>query len=124
MNRALIFSVSLALGLALAACSPTVREVEVIKTIEVLIPVTVPCDVKVAEPAYHDTPEALAAAPDIFEAMKLRIAGRGQGRDEVRELRAALSVCTGVSIGGDNDPSTTPTTRGSVEAQPDPVTAP
>lgn len=122
MRKALVFSVVLATALALSACAPTVREVEVIKTVEVLVPVPIYCNVNAGPaPTYVDSPEALEAAPNLFEAMKLRIAGRGQSRDRERELEAALEVCRGISIGGDNDASTTTPTRGPVEAQSDPL---
>lgn len=93
MTRASLFSIVLAVGLA--ACSTKPSPQIQIQPIEVLIPVPISCNVEVAEPVYYDSPEALEAAPDLFEAMKLRIAGRGQVRDEVRELRAALEVCKG-----------------------------
>lgn len=61
---------------------------------EVRVPVAVACDPDIGpEPAYVDTPEAIAAAPDIFARTVLLVAGRVQriARDEVKT--AALDEC-------------------------------
>ena len=88
MKRLIILAV-----LALAACAPK-PPVERIVVQEVKIPVPVPCDPQIGpEPLYADNPEALAAAPDILEAVRLRAIGRFEriARDLVKT--AALDGC-------------------------------
>lgn len=81
------------LALSLAACAkpdPIIRYV----TTEVQVPVSVPCDPDIGpEPAYVVTPEAVAAAPDIYALTVLLLAERLQrvSRDEVKT--AALDGC-------------------------------
>ncbi len=88
----------LALAL-LAACAHTPRPAPepVIVTKEVKVPVAVPlpkCSATLpAEPVYADTPEALNAAPNIFERVKLLLAGRLQRIQRELELEAALGTC-------------------------------
>ena len=82
--------------LALGACAPRPAPEPIVRTVEVRVPVPVPCRPDVGpEPVYADSPEALAAAPDVFEAMKLRIAGRDQRRGREAVLSAALAGCAG-----------------------------
>ena len=76
MNRVLILS-----ALLLASCGtnakPAPEPVVVFK--EVKVPVAIACDPDIGpEPAYVDTPEAIAAAPDIFARTVLLVAGRVQ----------------------------------------------
>lgn len=79
--------------LALAACahSPTPQ----IRTVEVRVPVAVPCPVDLPEPNYSDTDAALLAAPDIFERVKLLLAGREERAAQDRMERAARTACEG-----------------------------
>ena len=91
MKRALIAAV-----LLLASCNsapkPTPEPVVVFK--EVRVPVAVPCNPDIGpEPAYVDTPEAIAMAPDIYARTVLLVAGRLQriARDGVKT--AALDEC-------------------------------
>lgn len=84
MNRALILSV-----LLLASCETNAKPAPepVVQIVEVKVPVAVACDPDVGpEPAYVDTAEAIAAAPDIFARTVLLVAGRVQriARDEVK----------------------------------------
>ena len=91
MNRVLILS-----ALLLASCGtnakPAPEPVVVFK--EVKVPVAVACSPDIGpEPAYVDTAEAIAAAPDIFARTVLLVAGRVQriARDQVKT--AALDEC-------------------------------
>lgn len=91
MNRALILS-----ALLLASCTPTPMPAPepVVQIVEVKVPIAVPCEPEIGpDPAYVDTAEAIAAAPDIFARTVLLLAGRIQriARDEVKS--AALEEC-------------------------------
>lgn len=91
MNRVLILS-----ALLMAACTPTPRPAPepVVQLVEVRVPVAIACYPDIGpEPAYVDTPEAIAMAPDIFARTVLLLAGRVQriARDEVKT--AALEEC-------------------------------
>lgn len=92
----------LAVGLAvalLAACAPQPAPEPIVRTVEVHIPVPTPCDPDIGpEPVFADSTEALAAAPDIFEAMKLRVVGRLQRIAWAGVLTAALDGCGGRSV--------------------------
>lgn len=89
MTRLLIPLILLFL-LAACASTPATPPEPIVQTIEVKVPVPVDCQGEIGPvPVYADSPEALAAAADIFEAIKLRIAGRGQRIDRERELMAA-----------------------------------
>lgn len=71
--------------------------VEVVRTVEVKVPVAVACPALAdigADPAYVDSPEALRAAPDIYEATRLLIAGRAQRMQRLAEYAAAKLSCT------------------------------
>jgi hypothetical protein len=106
--RAFVFSITLAIALTVSACAKPVAPEPIIRTVEVLVPVPIPCAVTVPEVAYDDAPEILGVAPNIFEAMKLRIAGREQSRHVERELRAALEVCRGGPSHGTSETTTAP----------------
>nr|WP_314122871.1 hypothetical protein [uncultured Brevundimonas sp.] len=91
MNRALILS-----ALLLASCGTTAKTAPepIVRTVEVKVPVAIACDPDIGpDPAYVDTAEAIAAAPDIFARTVLLLAGRIQriARDEVKT--AALAEC-------------------------------
>lgn len=75
-------------GSMCATPEPTIR------TVEVKIPVAVPCKVDVGpEPQYVDTDAALKAAPDLFARVKLLVAGRLQRIQRDLEKSAALKAC-------------------------------
>ena len=79
-------------ALALAACAtaPAPR----IVTREVEIPVAVACAADPGPaPAYADAPAAVIAAGDIFERVKLLLAGRAERDARLSELGAALAGC-------------------------------
>ena len=91
MNRVLILS-----ALLVASCNtgPKIAPEPVVQIVEVKMPVAIACDPDIGpEPAYVDTPEAIAIAPDIFARTVLLVAGRVQriARDEVKT--AALDEC-------------------------------
>lgn len=91
MNRVLILS-----ALLVAGCSSTPKPAPepVVRIVEVKVPVAVACSPDIGpEPAYVDTPGAIATAPDIFARTVLLLAGRVQriARDEVKT--AALDEC-------------------------------
>ncbi|HEV2365065.1 MAG TPA: hypothetical protein VGS12_12810 [Caulobacteraceae bacterium] len=61
---------------------------------DVKIPVAVSCAADPGpDPAYVDTPSALGSAADLFERVKLLLAGRDQRIEREGELKAALSGC-------------------------------
>lgn len=80
-----------ALALTLTACATAPEPRIITRTVDV--PVSVPCAVSVTEPAYVDTDEAIAGAPDIYELSKLFKAGRLQRIGALGEYRAAVSGC-------------------------------
>lgn len=91
MKRAVIAAVLLLASCNSARKSPP-EPVVVFK--EIRVPVAVPCNPDIGpEPAYVDTPEAIAMAPDIYARTVLLIAGRLQriARDGVKT--AALDEC-------------------------------
>ena len=91
MTRALILS---ALLLASCTSAPKPAPGPIVQTVEVKVPIAVACEPDIGpEPAYVDTAEAIAAAPDIFARVVLLVAGRIQriARDEVKT--AALAEC-------------------------------
>ena len=84
-------------ALALAACAHT-GEPEV-RTVEVMVPVDDPACARAAverlgaAPAYPDTPEALRAAPNLFERVKLLLAGRELRMAREAAITDALEAC-------------------------------
>lgn len=80
--------------LALAACATTPPRIET-RVVEVKVPVPVPCAVDVPPPVYSDTDEALRAAPDIFERVKLLLAGRLERDAHDQTEIAARAACNG-----------------------------
>ena len=93
MTRALLL-----VCVSMAACAPRPAPQPIVRTVTVNVPVPIPCRPDVGpEPLYPDNPEALAAAADIFEAMKLRIAGRTERAAREAVLKAALAGCAAAS---------------------------
>lgn len=80
--------------LTLTACASTPPRVEV-RTVTVQVPVAVPCVVDVPAPVYSDTDEALLAAPDLFERVKLLLAGRIERAAHDNVETAARAACNG-----------------------------
>ncbi|HEV2362687.1 MAG TPA: hypothetical protein VGS12_00665 [Caulobacteraceae bacterium] len=77
----------------LAACQTAPAPVIVTK--DVNLPVAAPCAADPGpDPIYVDTASALAAAADLFERVKLLLAGREQRIAREGELKAALSGCS------------------------------
>jgi hypothetical protein len=80
-------------ALSLAACATTTPE-PVIRTVEVKVPVPVPCKPDLgSEPAYPDTRQALTSAPDLFERVKLLLAGRELRIAWIGAQAKALKAC-------------------------------
>jgi hypothetical protein len=78
--------------LFLTACA-TAGEPKIV-TREVKVPVAVKCSADPGPaPPYVDTAEALKAAPDLFERVKLLLAGRLQRMAREAELVAANAGC-------------------------------
>lgn len=84
-------------ALLVAGCATARPEPEpVVRTVEVRVPVPTPCRVDIGpEPDFVDSDDALAAAPDVFEAMKLRVVGRVQRIAWSAVQAAALAGCAG-----------------------------
>jgi len=97
-RRALAAALSLTL---LAGCATHGERRVDIQIVKVPTPVACAPDLG-SEPAYPDTPEALSAAPDIFERVKLLLEGRIQRQQRLAVLGAALNACA--SIGRDLPP--------------------
>lgn len=78
------------------ACARPPAPDPIVRTVEVAVPIATPCRVSVGPaPAYADSADALRQAADIFEAMKLRAAGRAQRQAREAVLQAALDGCAG-----------------------------
>lgn len=69
----------------------------VIRTVEVKVPVAVPCkaldQLGPSEPAYPDTDNALTSAANIFERVKLLLQGRAQRSARLEQYHAAKGSC-------------------------------
>ncbi len=88
MRRAII------LALFLVGCAPSAPPEPVIKTVTVNVPVTVPCKKDIGpEPQYADTDAALRAAPNLYERVRLLVAGRLQRIQREADRIAAYSAC-------------------------------
>lgn len=87
---------------ALAACGGERPPIEpIVRTVRVEVPVAVSCAGQVGpRPDYPDTAEAVRAAPDLLERVKLLLAGRGMREAREAELEAALAPCEGVGSEG------------------------
>lgn len=80
--------------LTLTACASAPPRVEV-RTVTVQVPVAVPCVVDVPAPVYSDTDEALLAASDLFERVKILLAGRVERDAHDNVETAARAACNG-----------------------------
>lgn len=81
----------LAVSFTCAACATAPEPRIITRTVE--IPIATQCAVSVTEPAYVDTDEAIAGAPNLYELAKLFKAGRLQRIGALGEYRAAVSGC-------------------------------
>lgn len=88
------FPYILALSMAtLSACATHPPE-PVVRTVEVKVPVGVPCpDRRAPAPIYPDTPEAIAAAPDVFTLAQLYVAGRLLRIEREQEDNSQIAAC-------------------------------
>ena len=83
------------LGLAACATSPQLPTPQIVtKTVDVAVPVACKPDVGAA-PAYPDTDAALKAAPDVYQRVRLMVAGRLMRIAREAELTAGLNACEG-----------------------------
>jgi hypothetical protein len=81
--------------LALAACATTPPAPQIVtKTVQVAVPVNCKPAIGPA-PAYPDTDAALKAAPDVYQRVRLLVAGRLERIAREAELTAGLSACEG-----------------------------
>jgi hypothetical protein len=66
----------------------------VTRTVEVSVPLPVPCVVMVGpEPSYSDTPDKITAAANIAERTRLLLLGRNERIAYILKLQAASSGC-------------------------------
>ncbi len=81
--------------LALTACATVPPTPQIVtKTVKVAVPVA--CKPALgAAPAYPDVDAALKAAPDVYQRVKLLVAGRLERIAREAELNAALAACEG-----------------------------
>lgn len=92
----MIRAVALLACLSACACARPPAPEPIVRTVEVLVPVPTLCRPDIGPaPQYADAPEALRQAADIFDAMKLRAAGRAQRQAREAVLQAALDGCAG-----------------------------
>jgi hypothetical protein len=81
-----------AAAIFLTACATTSEPRIVVK--EVKVPVPVACAASPGpDPAFSDTPEALRAAADVFQQVRLLLAGRAQRDGRIAELKGAVAGC-------------------------------
>ena len=81
--------------LAMTACASTPPAPRIVtKTVQVAVPVA--CKPALgAAPAYPDTDAALKTATDVYQRVKLLVAGRLERIAREAELNAALGACEG-----------------------------
>ena len=93
--RPMLLLLALALT-ALAACAGGALPEPVVRTVEVQVPVPQPCDAADRlgpPPVYPDGDEALRVAPDLFEQVRLLVAGRLLRIARGEALEEALRAC-------------------------------
>ena len=84
----------LPIGIVIFGCA-TPRTIEVVRTVEVKVPVAVACAVQVpAPPDYPDTGAQLRSAQNIEARVNRVLAGRLLRDQYIDELEAALTGCT------------------------------
>lgn len=80
--------------LTAASCATTRAPEPTIVTQRVEIPVAVPCAADPGpDPAYADANPALQAAADLYDRVRLLLAGRDQRQARELELKAAVAGC-------------------------------
>ena len=91
----LALSALVAVLVAMGGCATTQTPEPIVRTVEVRVPVAVPCAADPGPaPAYPDTPSALRGAVDLFERTKLLLAGRELRIAREAKLTAALRGCS------------------------------
>lgn len=99
MTKYIVYGLAAAtMAVTLGACrsAADVDVQPVVRTVEVKVPVAVPCKAlgKLgAEPNYPDGAGALQAAADIFEQAKLLLAGRKMRIQRLDEYTTARAAC-------------------------------
>lgn len=87
----------LSLSVLAAACASREPPEPQIRLVEVQVPIAQPCDAAARlgpAPAYPDTDEALRGAADIFEQVRLLVAGRLMRIARGGALEDAIGVCS------------------------------
>jgi len=80
--------------LGLAACQTAPHQEPKVVVQRVEVPVAVKCSTDPGpDPVYSDSAEALRSAPNIYERVKLLLAGRFERMAREAELKAANSGC-------------------------------
>lgn len=85
-----------AAGLSLAGCASVGPPEPIVRTVEVRVPVPVPCvpaDADLSGPDYPDTDAELLAAEDAAERYSRLFAGRGLREAREADLVARLEAC-------------------------------
>ncbi len=91
MRRLTLLAACGALTACTSAAPPPEPQIQV-KTVEV--PVAVKCAADPGpDPAYADTPDAIRTAADVFERVKLLLAGRAQRDARIAEVKASAAGC-------------------------------
>lgn len=99
MTKIIVYGLAVAaMAVCLGGCKTTgdVEPQPVVKTVEVKVPVTVPCKALEqlgVEPFYPDTNKALQQAADIFEQVRLLMAGRLMRIQRLDEYVTARADC-------------------------------
>lgn len=82
----------MAAAVALCSCATAPAPRVIVQKVE--IPVAVNCVAEVSpDPAYADSPAAIAAAADVFRRVQLLLAGRAQRDARLAELVAGRAGC-------------------------------
>jgi hypothetical protein len=83
---------ALPISIMLFGCATAPREI--VRTVEVQVPVTVPCAQALPpEPSWFDTADKLRAAPNHDERVRLLLLGRMQRIQRITDLAASLAGC-------------------------------
>lgn len=98
MSKMRIVSLALACSALLGGCAATKAsdDVQAVRTVEVKVPVAVPCNALAqlgVEPIYPDTAKVLQQATDIFEQVRVLLAGREMRMQRLDEYVTARNNC-------------------------------